>query len=211
MGRRGLHDEGSRTLLERLAGKISVDLDTARRLFTLICALHWKGLSREVASGSRASARLPGRSRSLASRCCLPARQMRCARSWRRRSCAIWPASAPTWLRPACAPVRSDPFVAAVMDEIGIDVSQHTPNTIADLHDTSFDLIITLSPEAHHQALELTRTMAVDVEYWPTIDATVMLGQGTREQTLHALSRRARSACSSASRSVSRFEGGPTV
>jgi uncharacterized protein (UPF0262 family) len=43
MGRRGLHDEGSRTLLERLAGKIAVDLDTARRLFTLICALHWKG------------------------------------------------------------------------------------------------------------------------------------------------------------------------
>lgn len=43
MGRRGLHDEGSRTLLERLAGKITVDIDTARRLFTLICALHWKG------------------------------------------------------------------------------------------------------------------------------------------------------------------------
>ena len=43
MGRRGLHDEGSQTLLERLAGKITVDLDTARRLFTLICALHWKG------------------------------------------------------------------------------------------------------------------------------------------------------------------------
>jgi len=43
MGRRGLHDEGSVTLQERLAGKINVDLDTARRLFTLICALHWKG------------------------------------------------------------------------------------------------------------------------------------------------------------------------
>ena len=43
MGRRGLHDEGSQILSERLAGKINVDLDTARRLFTLICALHWKG------------------------------------------------------------------------------------------------------------------------------------------------------------------------
>jgi uncharacterized protein (UPF0262 family) len=43
MGRRGLHDEGSVILLERLAGKIGIDLDTARRLFTLICALHWKG------------------------------------------------------------------------------------------------------------------------------------------------------------------------
>lgn len=43
MGRRGLHDEGSQILRQRLDGKISVDFDTARRLFTLICALHWKG------------------------------------------------------------------------------------------------------------------------------------------------------------------------
>ena len=43
MGRRGLHDEGSQLLKERLNGKISVDLATARRLFTLLCALHWKG------------------------------------------------------------------------------------------------------------------------------------------------------------------------
>jgi uncharacterized protein (UPF0262 family) len=43
MGRRSLHDEGSKVLIERLKGKITVDNDTARRLFTLICALHWKG------------------------------------------------------------------------------------------------------------------------------------------------------------------------
>jgi uncharacterized protein (UPF0262 family) len=43
MGRRALHDDGSSVLVERLKGKISVDRDTARRLFTLICALHWKG------------------------------------------------------------------------------------------------------------------------------------------------------------------------
>jgi uncharacterized protein (UPF0262 family) len=43
MGRRGLHDEGSRTLQERLKGKVRVDFETARRLFTLICVLHWKG------------------------------------------------------------------------------------------------------------------------------------------------------------------------
>lgn len=42
MGRRGVHDEGSRLLMERLKGKIRVDFDTARRLFTLVCALHWK-------------------------------------------------------------------------------------------------------------------------------------------------------------------------
>ena len=77
-----------------------------------------------------------------------------------------------------------DPFVVAIMDEIGIDLSQHRPHSIADLGDSSFDLIVTLSPEAHHQALELTRTMAVDVEYWPTFDPSIMLGQGNREQIL---------------------------
>lgn len=78
----------------------------------------------------------------------------------------------------------TDPFVVSVMDEIGIDVSRHDPRTIAELDDTSFDLIVTLSPEAHHQALELTRTMAVDVEYWPTFDASLMHGQGSRDQIL---------------------------
>ena len=43
MGRRGLHNEGSQTLLERLSGKIDIDFDTARRLFTLVCVLHWRG------------------------------------------------------------------------------------------------------------------------------------------------------------------------
>jgi uncharacterized protein (UPF0262 family) len=43
MGRRGLHNEGSQTLQDRLSGKIEVDFDTARRLFTLICVLHWRG------------------------------------------------------------------------------------------------------------------------------------------------------------------------
>ena len=43
MGRRGLHNDGSQTLLDRLAGKIEIDFDTARRLFTLVCVLHWRG------------------------------------------------------------------------------------------------------------------------------------------------------------------------
>jgi protein-tyrosine-phosphatase len=79
---------------------------------------------------------------------------------------------------------RPDPFVTEVMAEIGIDVSSHEPTTIAELHDTSFDLIVSLSPEAHHQALELTRTFAVDVEYWPTFDASMMIGHASREQVL---------------------------
>jgi protein-tyrosine-phosphatase len=79
-----------------------------------------------------------------------------------------------------------DAFATAAMQEIGIDISQHAPRTLAELHDTSFDLIVTLSPEAHHQALELTRTMAVDVEYWPTFDASLMVGHGSREQIMDA-------------------------
>jgi protein-tyrosine-phosphatase len=79
-----------------------------------------------------------------------------------------------------------DAFAAAAMDEIGIDIAGHKPDTLHELNDTSFDLIVTLSPEAHHQALELTRTMAVDVEYWPTFDATMLIGHASREQILDA-------------------------
>jgi protein-tyrosine-phosphatase len=103
-----------------------------------------------------------------------------------------------------------DAFAAAVMDEIGIDISGHRPNTLHDLNDTSFDLIVTLSPEAHHQALELTRTMAVDVEYWPTFDATMLLGHASREQILQAY----RSVRDQLFLRIKRrfgFAGGPTV
>jgi protein-tyrosine-phosphatase len=77
-----------------------------------------------------------------------------------------------------------NPFAIAVMAEIGIDVSKHRAKTFDRLEDTSYDLVVTLSPEAHHQALELTRTMACDVEYWPTFDPTVM--EGSREAVLAA-------------------------
>ena len=81
-------------------------------------------------------------------------------------------------------PGESDPFAIAVMDEIGIDLSKHAPRALADLYDTSFDLVISLSPEAHHQALEMTRTQAIEAEYWPTMDATAAMG--SREQILGA-------------------------
>jgi protein-tyrosine-phosphatase len=103
-----------------------------------------------------------------------------------------------------------DPFAAAVMDEIGIDIAGHRPITLQELNDTSFDLIVTLSPEAHHQALELTRTMAVEVEYWPTFDATMMVGHSSREQILNAY----RGVRDQLFRRIKRrfgFEGGPTV
>ncbi len=68
-----------------------------------------------------------------------------------------------------------DSFAVAVMEEIGIDISRHRPQTFEELEEwegLNFDLIVTLSPEAHHQALELTRTIAAEVEYWPTPDPT---------------------------------------
>ena len=103
-----------------------------------------------------------------------------------------------------------DAFMVAAMEEIGIDVSQHTPHTIGDLNDTSFDLIVSLSPEAHHQALELTRTMAVEVEYWPTFDASMMQGQGNREQVLDAY-RTVRDRLFRRIKQRFGLEGGPTV
>ena len=77
-----------------------------------------------------------------------------------------------------------DPFAIAAMDEIGVDLSRHKPHTFEDLEDSNFDLIVTLSPESHHKALEFTRTMAVDVVYWPTPDATA--AQGSRETVMEA-------------------------
>jgi protein-tyrosine-phosphatase len=77
-----------------------------------------------------------------------------------------------------------DPFVIAVMDELGIDMRRHRPQDFDELQDDSFDLIVSLSPEAHHRAVEMTRTMAVEVEYWPTIDPSLTMG--SREQRLDA-------------------------
>jgi protein-tyrosine-phosphatase len=80
-----------------------------------------------------------------------------------------------------------DLFAVAVMDEVGLDISKHRPMTFEELEDwegLNFDLIVTLSPEAHHKALDLTRTIAADVEYWPTADPTGQ--EGSRAQRLAA-------------------------
>lgn len=80
-----------------------------------------------------------------------------------------------------------DPFAVAAMEEIGIDISRHKPITFEELDDLeglNFDLIVTLSPPAHHKALELTRKIVAEVEYWPTADPTA--GEGSREQRLNA-------------------------
>jgi protein-tyrosine-phosphatase len=80
-----------------------------------------------------------------------------------------------------------DPFAVAVMEEVGVDISRHKPTTFEELDELeglNFDLIVTLSPPAHHKALELTRTHAAEVEYWPTADPTA--AEGSREQRLEA-------------------------
>jgi len=69
-----------------------------------------------------------------------------------------------------------DPFVLAVMDEMGADLSRHRPKTFDELEEDSFDLVISLTPEAHHRALELSRARAVEIVYWPTVDPTLVLG-----------------------------------
>jgi protein-tyrosine-phosphatase len=79
---------------------------------------------------------------------------------------------------------EADPFIAEVLDEIGIELGKHRPKSFETMEDAAFDLVITLSPEAHHKAMELTRTSAALVEYWPTQDPTLV--EGSREQMLEA-------------------------
>lgn len=82
-------------------------------------------------------------------------------------------------LKPA---TEIDPFAVSVLDELGLDATDHRPKGFADLEDTSFDVVVSLSPEAHHRALEWSRHFACDVEYWPTFDPT--LAEGSREQRM---------------------------
>jgi protein-tyrosine-phosphatase len=81
-------------------------------------------------------------------------------------------------------PGEADPFVAAVLQEIGIDIGKHRPHHFSDLEDANFDLAVSLSPEARHWIDELTRTHAIDAEDWPTADPSVT--SGSREQILDA-------------------------
>jgi protein-tyrosine-phosphatase len=81
-------------------------------------------------------------------------------------------------------PADVDPFAVAVMNEIGIDISRHRPKLFDQLEDSSFDIVVSLSPEAQHSAVEMTRTMACELEFWHTFDATFV--QGRREQVVAA-------------------------
>ena len=77
-----------------------------------------------------------------------------------------------------------DSFAVAAMDEIGIDLGRHRSKSFDDLEDSSFDLIVSLSPEAQHRAVEMTRTMACEVEFWNTMDPTIV--EGSRDVRMEA-------------------------
>ncbi|MCE1236254.1 MAG: low molecular weight phosphatase family protein [Hyphomicrobiales bacterium] len=77
-----------------------------------------------------------------------------------------------------------DPFSVKAMEEVGLDIARHRPRTFEEIEDDNFDLIITLAPEAHHKALDMTRLLAADVEYWPTPDP--QLATGSRDQIMES-------------------------
>ena len=77
-----------------------------------------------------------------------------------------------------------DEFAIAVMDEIGIDITKHKPKSFDDLEDDSFDMIVSLSPEAQHKAVDMTRTLAAEVEFWNTFDPSIV--EGSRDMRLDA-------------------------
>jgi protein-tyrosine-phosphatase len=81
-------------------------------------------------------------------------------------------------------PEPVDPFAVAALDEIGVDLSRHRAKSFDDLEDDYFDLVISLSPEAQHRAVELTRTSSCEIEFWPTMDPSLV--EGSRETQLEA-------------------------
>ena len=180
MGRRGLHDEGSRILQDapqaqgqgrfrHRAPPVHADLRAAL-----------EGLSCPMDRRMRRAAREP---HAVLFACGLNSVRSPMAAGLFKQIIgrAIYVASA------GVRKGELDPFAVAALEEIGLDISRHRPMTFEELEDwegLNFDLIVTLSPEAHHKALELTRTIAADVEYWPTPDPTAT--EGTREQRLDA-------------------------
>jgi len=78
----------------------------------------------------------------------------------------------------------ADPFAIAAMQEIGLDISAHQAKSFEDLPDDAVDLIITFTPQAQHRAVEFTRAIACDLEYWPTMHPADV--GGSREVRLQA-------------------------
>lgn len=170
MGRRGLHNDAAETLRQRLKNKISLDLETARRLFTLICAVQ------------------PYARRSDEENASLPTVLFVCSMNSVRSPIAAALARHlyPGKLISRSAGARSgrvDPMVQVVMEPLGIDMSVHTPHTMDELVATHFDLVITLSDEARDEVTS-RHLDAGTVEHWQTDDPTE--SEGSRETRLAA-------------------------
>ncbi len=170
MGRRGMHNDAAELLRTRLKNKLVMDPDTARRLFTLMCAVQpYAARVDERESG------LP----SLLFVCSMNAVRSPMAAALARRA-------APGRLVSRSAGVRGgsiDPFVHEVMDEIGIDMSVHTPHTLDELAATRFDLVVTLSEDAP-EAVARRKLEVGGTDHWDVPDPTLV--EGNREVRLEA-------------------------
>lgn len=170
MGRRGLHNEAADLLIQRLHAKVAMDHETARRLFTLICAIQ------------PYAARVDARDSDL------PVVLFVCSMNSVRSpiAAALARRSFPAQLIARSAGVRggrTDGFVHQVMDEWGIDMSVHTPHTLDELGALHFDLVVPLSDEAA-KAVASHKLDAAVIEPWLVADPTRQ--EGSREQRLAA-------------------------
>ena len=170
MARRGLHNEAAELLRTRLDNKLDMDLNTARRLFTLICAVQ------------------PYASRIDERESTLPSVLFVCSMNSVRSPIAAALARKlfPGRVIARSAGVRSgkaDGFVHEVMEEIGIDMSVHTPHTMDELVANRFDLVVTLSPDAP-EAVERSGLEMGALEHWPMPDPSQV--EGNREAVLSA-------------------------
>lgn len=173
MGRRGLHNQAAQLLIERLDNKLVFDLETARRLFTLICAVQ------------------PYAARIFADDGKLPTVLFVCSMNSVRSpiAAALARKNFPGRMVARSAGVQSgkaDHFVYQVMDEIGIDMSVHTPHTMDELMATHFDVVITLADDAQKAVAE-RKVQAPIIEHWPTSDPSE--SEGSREVMLDAYRR----------------------
>lgn len=170
MGRRGMHNEAAELLRTRLRNKLDMDLETARRLFTLICAVQ------------------PYAHRSGDGEGDLPVVLFVCSMNSVRSpiAAALARRAFPSRLVARSAGVESgkaDSFVHEVMEEVGVDMSVHTPHTMDELVATRFDLVVTLSEEAR-AAVAGRDLEAAAVEHWPMDDPTLV--EGSRDARIEA-------------------------
>lgn len=162
MGRRGLHNQAAELLIERLGNKLVMDLETARRLFTLICAIQ------------------PYAARVPESESQLPTVLFVCSMNSVRSpmAAALARRRFPAQLIARSAGVRSgkaDHFVHEVMEEVGVDMSVHTPHTMDELMASHFDLIITLADDAA-EAVQGRHLEADVIEHWSVADPSEVEG-----------------------------------